>query len=174
MKFPIKFIIALLALVIGITGALVCLLPRYGPEKVVYDYIAAAQKGDSEKMYNCTAMKSIENALNNMYGSNNDVYGELKEDYEEETEDDTVETAPVDTSLIRTVVSLPENAKQVTSTKVIGCESTAASDFGIMGYNVTALIKVTYLDDKDEECTKVSSKHFSVVKTDNSYKIMDF
>lgn len=167
MKFPVKFIIGLLALVIGITGSLICLLPRYGPEKVVYNYISAAEKGNAEKMYEYTTQKDVSNALNNMFGS---YYTDEDETIEIETETET----SVSTSLLSQILPVPDAAKEVTSAKVLGCDYETFSELGIMGYKVKALVKLSYTDDEDKEFTEVLTKTYSVVKIENAYKIIMF
>lgn len=154
MKFPIKFIIALCALVIGITGILICVLPHYGAQKVVYDFIKATEKGDTEAMLNCTALSQMSSQLSSSVNS------ELLS-----------ATDPADPdALIRSMLSLPSEV-DVTGVTVLGCTAEETVELSAPGYRVTALIQATYIDGEGEEQTDIVSRNYHIAKIGNDYKI---
>ena len=114
MKFPIKFLVALLALVLGITGILVCVIPHYGPEKVVYDYVAAIEKGDAEKIVDCYATSQLT-------GMDSSVLDEM--------------SSAVSANLAQLMLNIPKESK-VESMDVLGC-SVEEDKETLNDYNVT-------------------------------------
>lgn len=149
MKFPIKFLVALLALVLGITGVLVCVIPHYGPEKIVYDYVAAVEKGDADKITDCYApsqMMGMDSVMNEIAGA-------------------------VSANLAQYMLNVPKDAK-VESIRVIGC-SVEESKETLNSYNVVALIEGEYVDAEGATQTTVVDRDFTVIKTQKGYKIAD-
>ncbi len=154
MKFPVKFIIALCAILIGISGILVCVLPHYGAQKVVYDFVEAVERGDTEAMLNCTALSQMSSQLSSSVSS------ELMS-----------ATDPADPdALIRSMLSLPSGS-DVTSVTVLGCTAEETVELSAPGYRVTALIQATYIDDEGEEQTDIVSRNYHIAKIGNDYKI---
>ena len=148
MKFPIKFLVALLALVLGITGILVCVIPHYGPEKVVYDYVAAIEKGDAEKIVDCYATSQLT-------GMDSSVLNEM--------------SSAVSANLAQLMLNVPKESK-VESMDVLGC-SVEEDKETLNSYNVTALIEGKYVDAEGATQTTVVTRSFALLKTPNGYKI---
>ena len=148
MKFPIKFLVALLALVLGITGILVCVIPHYGPEKVVYDYVAAIEKGNAEKIVDCYATSTLT-------GVDSSALGEL--------------SSTVSANLAQRMLNIPKESK-VESMDVLGCSVEEDKDI-LNGYNVTALIEGKYVDAEGATQTTVVARNFAIVQTSKGYKI---
>lgn len=148
MKFPIKFLVALLALILGITGVLVCVIPHYGPEKVVYDYVAAVEKGDADKITDCYA--------SSLLSEMDSVLGEL--------------SGAVSAHLAQSMLGISKEAK-VESVKVLGC-SVEESEDTLNSYEIVALIEGEYVDAEGATQTQVKSRSFSVAKTQKGYKII--
>ena len=156
MKFPVKFIIGLIILVIGISGSAVCLSPHYSaPEKVVAKYVKAVDNNNIKKMISCTIANDVANALG----------GDFAEEVVPDSDSDS-------DALAKSFINSPENAKKIKSVKLLGCTiGENESAFGITGCEVTALIKITYLDDEDEKKTFVTEENITVIKTPRGYKI---
>ncbi|MEE0928821.1 MAG: hypothetical protein UIG59_06485 [Acutalibacteraceae bacterium] len=156
MKFPVKFIIAVCALVIGISGIVACVVPYYGPEKVVYQYVKAAADGDLQKMYKCTVAPEISDTLD---GTN--LEGII------DAGSDLVSSE----GLAGLIVSPPADDPKILSMKILGCTLEAGGDYLGVGYEVKALIETVYTVDDGEELEYLSEKTFRLVKTNNGYKI---
>ena len=97
MKFPKKFIAAVLILVIGIVGVIICALPKYSDvEAVVADYVAAVDAGDTEAMFECTIAKAASNAMNQFSEEYGDVFGEAEETVENTLKNADFEIVPAE------------------------------------------------------------------------------
>ena len=165
MKFPKKFIAAVLILVIGIVGVIICALPKYSDvEAVVADYVAAVDAGDTEAMFECTIAKAASNAMNQFSEEYGDVFGET-----EETVENTLKNADAFKS---SIFSVPDGATEIDEVKLLCCsagkEETA---MGMTGCTVTALIKIVYLDKDGNEVEYVSEEKIPMMKAGEEYKI---
>lgn len=147
MKFPIKFLVALLALVLGITGVLVCVIPHYGPEKVVYDFVAAVEKGDAEKIADCYASS----LLSELDGAAEEMMGK------------------VSANLAQRMLDIPQESK-VESIQILGCSVEEGKEI-LDSCKVVALIEGEYVDAEGATQTTVVSRNFAIVKTKKGYKI---
>lgn len=149
MKFPKLFLAALLALIVGVTGVVVCAVPHYGPEKIVYDYVDAVEKGDADAITACYATSQsgvMDSVVNELAGA-------------------------VSANLAQYMLNVSTDAT-VESLKVLGC-SVEESEETLNGYNVVALIEGEYVDAEGAEQTTVVACDFYVVKTQKGYKIYD-
>lgn len=151
MKFPVKFVIAVCVLLVGLAGLIVCVVPHYGVEKVVYQYIDAAQDGDVEEMMECTAVSQLAGAFGGL-----DVSGMMGSVSPE--------------SVIRDTFGIPGDATLV-SVDTLGCTVEEGNTFYGAGYRVRALIKTVYTDVEGAEQTRITEKSFSVMDTGEGYKI---
>ncbi len=161
MKFPVKFVIGLVALIVGIVGVIICLVPHYAaPESPVASYVAAVNKGDLGKMAKCTLSPSDLGGL----GGLSDMLGDMMPQQSG--------VVDVKTALEQSFISCPDDAATVQSVELIGCVSgELQSAMGMSGCEVEAIIKITYTDEAGAEKVVVTNESFGVAKLKGSFKI---
>jgi len=158
MKFPFRFTLGVIALIIGLIGIFSSLSSHYtDAQEVVADYVEAINDGNMQEMISCT-MASMGNINMNMNTNINGTDGES-----------------VDAKLqclTKSSFSVPEGAVKINSIELIGCSQTEQSTgFGVQGYNVTALVEMTFEDAKGETQTTMTDCSFGVIGTPKGFKI---
>ncbi|MBO5796801.1 MAG: hypothetical protein J6R77_00450 [Clostridia bacterium] len=179
LTFTKGIIISLLAFVIGLVGVIVCLTPgTTAPDKVVAGYIDAINDGDIEGMseYMMTAsdmLGDLGNSLGADMDSLNDLRGEVSGGQAQAAPGNEIYSA-LSTSGLRARNRLPEGVTQVTAVELCGCvDGEVQSAFGMTGLDVTAVLKVTYVDAEGKEQFFYSNESFGIVKGNDGYKIAD-
>ncbi|MBR6501844.1 MAG: hypothetical protein IKT42_00215 [Clostridia bacterium] len=157
MKIPVKFLIGVLAIIIGISVALVCVLSQHSShEAVIADYISAINDGDLE------AMMEYAPSYFNVFG-----YG-----YEDSSE----ETDPIKAALGKSCFSIPADAEKVNYVEFLGCElvnNDVPEEYRETTGNVIAiLIKIEYVDADEETQTIIREKTVMVFEQNGNYIIM--
>ena len=150
MKFPVKFLIAVLAFIIGLTGVIICIVPHYGPEKVVQNFFTAAEEGNVQKMLDCTVASQMG--------------GEFAEGLLSQTNAAEIKN---------NVFGVPEGGTLV-EVEVLGFAVDEAVVDTLAGYEVTALVKVVYKDAEGAEQELIMQESFSLMDAGNGYKITLF
>lgn len=176
LTFTKGIIISLLAFVIGLVGVIVCLTPgTTAPDKVVAGYIDAINDGDVE------AMNEYRMTASDMFGDLGGSLGELG-DLGDLMGSGTAQQATPGNEIYTALASsglsarnrLPEGVTQVTAVELCGCvDGEVQSAFGMTGLDVTAVVKVTYVDAEGKEKSFYSDESFGIVKGNDGYKIAE-
>lgn len=163
MKFPVKFLIGVLAVVIGITGIIVCLVAQGSSEKgLIADYISAINDGDLE------AMSKYAPSLSGMLGGNYDNLDALEG-----------ESDPVKQALDESCLPCPSEAVKVNCVELLGCSVNKEEDIltgitSVGSAQVNVLIKVEYVDADDEVQSKIYSDKLWLANQGNQYVIVEY
>ena len=157
MKIPVKFLIGVLAIIIGISVALVCVLSQHSShEAVIADYISAINDGDLETMMEYAP------SYFNVFG-----YG-----YEDSSE----ENDPIKVALSKSCFSVPASAEKVNYVEFLGCEvvnkDVPEEHRETMGNVIAILIKIEYVDADEETQTIIREKTVIVFEQNGDYIIM--
>lgn len=152
MKLPIKFLIGVLAIIIGVSGAIVCLCTQ-GTEEEGYisEYVSAINDADLEKMAT--------------YGQ-----GAFKE-YEGLDEKD-----PIKAALAKSCFGAPDDAEKVNSVELVGCvireQPQAEFYLELSSIDVKALIEMEYIDKDGDTVSKLLDYQVIMIKQNGQYVIV--
>ena len=182
MKLPIKLLIALLAVVVGLVGIIVCITPgRPAPDKTMEKYIAAINKADASKMQDCYATGALMQQLGDAFDIDMDDY--LEENSQKlEVSVDYDRLAALQDSYLSVSSMLPENTVEVKKVKLLGCTNSSdqkadqlsAALLGTKLVEVLALVEVTYVTEDGEQQTVRNQESLGMVQTDSGYRLVDF
>lgn len=179
LTFTKGIIISLLAFVIGVVGLIVCLTPgRTAPDKVVAGYVDAINDGDLEKMseYMMTAsdmLGSLSDSLGSLGSELDGLMGEMSGGQAQAAPGNEIYSA-LSASALQARNRLPEGVTQVTAVELCGCvDGEIQAAFGMTGVDVTAVLKVTYVDAEGKEKSFYSNERLGLVKGNDGYKIAD-
>lgn len=179
-KFPIKFFIAAVAVILGLVGVLVSLVPHYSaPEAAVARYIDAVNSGNAEQLFKATIasdMASAMNELGNQLGIDSSEMGNLMNEMQEGLQNSTGATVTENLGLLKqSFIAVPDGAVGFVKAELLGCVvGEPMMQQGATGHDVTALIKVTYTDAEGEEKTAVCEENVGVANIGKGFKVADF
>ena len=127
MKFPVKFLIGVLAIIIGISGALVCVCSQHSSEEAaIADYISAINDGDMETMM--------------QYAPN----------YFQSASANSKETDPIKAALNKSCFYAPSDAEKINYIEFLGCElanTEIPEEYReLTGSVIDILYKIEYVD----------------------------
>lgn len=153
MKIPVKFLIGVIAIIIGISVALVCVLSQHSShETVIADYISAINDGDLEAM-----MKRAPSYF---------------DDYDGASEN----TDPIQVALSNSCFYVPGGVEKVNCVEFLGCElvnkEVPEGYREITGNIVSVLCKVEYVDAEEETQSVIIQKRVKVIEQNGDYIIM--
>lgn len=167
MKKIIAFV-ALFAVLAGIVGVIVCVLPSQSdPDKIISKYVSAINDVKVEKMKKYSFSTVAADALGElMGGQTDDLFGG----------DDTTPADGIYGALQKSVFSLqglPEDLKQVTSVKLVGCvDGEKETAMNLTGLNVKAVLQIEYEDANGEAQTLNTSENIGLILYKNKYYIV--
>ena len=161
--------VALLAVLTGIVGLIVCVLPsQSAPDKTISAYVSAINAVKVEKMNKYTFSSVASEALGNFFDgqwddsvNNGDsttvdgIYGALQES-------------------VFSVRGLPDDLAKVTSVKLVGCvEGETETYLGLTGHVVTVILQISYEDSNGEAQTLNTTEDIGLILYKNKYYIAD-
>lgn len=153
---------ALLAILIGIIGIIICILPgNTAPDKTVAKYVSALDSGKTSKMKEC------------LYAS--DLLGEQYDDYyaEEETADGGLLSALRSSALRKAADKLPGDLDAISKIKLLGCvDGKEESSAGLTGLTVTVVLQIDYTDEEGAEHTAYPACEINLIKSGKKYLII--
>lgn len=156
---------ALLAVLAGIVGIIVCLQPsQSAPDKVISNYVSAINAVKVEKMNKYTFASVASDALGGLLGGQvddlldsgnaTDIYGALQ-------------CSTFSTS------GLPADLTKVTSVKLVGCvDGETESYMGLTGMSVTAVLQIDYEDANGDAQTLNTTEYVGLILYKNKYYIV--
>ncbi len=170
MKGLRNLIITVIAVLVGLAGSLVCILPSASAEyKLVNNYINAVNGANLEKMNSYLASDVLSSALGEEFegvlDSSNKAQGNVDK------------LSALKSSILSIRSELPEDAKEIKSIKLIGCnigEETKADFIATSSTNVDAIVQLTYINADDETVSVTSVEDIQLCKIQNQLKIASF
>ncbi len=160
-KFPVKVCIALLAVLVGLIGVIVLLVPSLSQEgNVVRKYVAAINSLDTQKMQACMADPSDLTEALASYGVDN-------AQLEKAAQEANVSSEAIKRWMLLECseldLSLPEDARGIEKIEMVGCTSFSDEAIFLQSDGVSmALLKVDYLTGDEEVPQKTIYLHSSV------------
>ena len=149
MKFPIRFPFAILAVLIGFVGCVLCLIPYSSfPEKAIESYVSAINSGRAERVLNCT-----------LDGSSTD----LPEEFTAKSKMN---------SLTVSQLPVPDDAAEIQSVKLIGCtDSFEFENEESGGCYINALFEISYKNSDGATLKTMSARTLLLARSGLFYKI---
>ena len=167
-------LIALLAAIVGLIGAIICLVPgQTKADKVIAQYVSAINSGKTEKMSKYTY--SLSDLASEFAGEE---YAGLVGALEEYSEEENVENkdkiyGALTSSVFNANSKLPSDITKVKSVKLVGCvDGEEITELDITGISVNVILKIDYVDAKGKNQTTYSSETIELIKVENKYYII--
>lgn len=164
MKNYITVIIAAALVLIGLIGALVCVIPTASAEyKIVDKFVSAIDDCDADAITDCYPVDEMSSMLGGNMGSSIDKTAKglkSKIDY-------------LKAFCSSAASELPEDAKSVESVELVSCSNakTQGSEY-LKGSSVEAIIKVEYKTADDKTASYTVDKNFTLLAVGNNYKLL--
>ena len=168
----IAILIALAAVLIGLIGTVICILPsQTSPDKLVANYVKAINAGNTDKMRQMGIASVLSEALGSQLGNLQGGFSGDAFDADQQTPSDKIYNA-LNKSAFYVTDDLPEDFKEIKSVKVVGCvDGEEESYMGLTGLNVGVVLEITFVDAEDNTQSICCAENIGVIRHKNKYYI---